>query len=159
MAIAIEVRQRTIDQETPVMLMLARIGGRQQVSPEILATAPTGLGAEVVNFVVARPKLDRYADGQVTAEQGALLYEENHVFPELRAFVSGIMLAPSLRDGRHYAVQWRVGEEDYAFLSACFYKDEWYIHTGTSSESWSKSWGGEEWYFVGTQPVNMDHLF
>ncbi len=46
MAIAIEVRQRTIDQETPVMLMLARIGGRQQVSPEILATAPTGLGAE-----------------------------------------------------------------------------------------------------------------
>lgn len=157
MAIAKEIRRIRLDEHTPVALMLAAIGGRQQVSIEILSTAPTGLGADTVNLVVARPKLDRYADGQVTAEQATRLYEENCIFPDVRAFLSALP-DPSMHDGRHYAVQWRVGD-GYAFLSACFHKEEWYIHTGISSGSWSKSWGGEEWYFVGTLPVNVDPHF
>lgn len=148
----------TIDRSISPMSMLTLIGGHQQVSEAILRSMPIGLGMDATEFIVARPKLDRYMDAQVTAEQAAQLYAENNIFPDPHALLSAILSDPSMRDGRHYAAQWQVGEE-YFFLAACFYKGEWYIHSGSSGECWAKSWGGEEWHFVGTPPVKMDPLF
>lgn len=153
MAITKEVHQVAFDRKTSPLTLLAAIGGRQQISLEIIRAMPNGLGAEVTEFIVARPKLDRYADDQVTSEEVSRLYAENCIFPDPHVFLWAILMDSSLRDGRHYAAQWKVGE-DHFFLSACYHKGEWYIHAGRSPESW-----GEEWHFVGTPPVKMDPLF